>query len=916
MSPTFNDRSLRAHLARNGFKETDMQACALDNGLTVPLVAFSHRPCDTRTACVSAIPTSDSLLQDLHNTRKTGAPLVFVQVNERLWDAWFHKGYTAQKLWSHEHGSLDEFFKAHKNQITPEAIFRAKTLGRLQSQQQLSFVDAGTLEMVEAEAGEQLCRLIERMMRATSQRLRMGSLRELDEKTAQWLVKANFWLLAARLLQDKNVPNFKRLDLTDIDTTFARVTRHYGAPMDQPLSQNRRKALVLAAEELKQHASLALVSTETLAHVYENALITPQTRKALGTHSTPSWLAEYIFSRLAPWIEAMPANRRHVYEPTCGHAPFLLGALRLLSAGKSCTQLDDASRHEWLKTHLRGSEIDDFAREVARLSLTLADIPNPNGWLLDDGDLFQGDLLEARIRAADIIVANPPFEAKAIGTINDSPAEDLSHVSRAAELLRRITLAARPGTLLGIVIPQTLLDSPKVSGLRATLYREFEWLEILRLPDKDVFERADVETAVLIGRRLPTASRSAPRDTTVFKTVTEDHVSLFAKEGTATVTQTRTLSATNSTPAYTLLLPDLADIWDHLKNVGTLGDFAEVGQGFSFKSQDDPTFPTGQTQTSETKRTGFAAGFYDFPKNKFTHEQPPLVWLNRNKDAIRRPHSGYAAEISQVVFNYAPIKRGPWRIAAYLDPEGHPATSRFLIARSLKRDHGLFFLWAILNSPVTNAFTKAFTGKRDILAGTMRQLPLPLPSDAQLQEIESAARAYLEACAPVRAAQVGKPHKRASLADTPQLPGFSDIEEDVSNSANFAHLRDLHWRMDAAVLRLYNLPPKLERQLLDYFAGHSRERVPFAQTEYIPQGFTAIHTLDELLAITADWPIHNERRSLLIDKECDGTITRDERDELKRLQKQTSLRRQLLAPYPTAELDEEMARLKREGKWA
>lgn len=119
MSSIFNDRSLRAHLSRNGFEESDMQACALDNGLTVPLVAFSHRPCDTRTACACAIPTSDSLLQDLHNTRKTGAPLVFVQVNERHWDAWFHKGDTAQKLWSHKSGSLDDFFKAHENQITP-----------------------------------------------------------------------------------------------------------------------------------------------------------------------------------------------------------------------------------------------------------------------------------------------------------------------------------------------------------------------------------------------------------------------------------------------------------------------------------------------------------------------------------------------------------------------------------------------------------------------------------------------------------------------------------------------------------------------------------------------------------------------------------------------------------------------------
>ncbi|HWA25795.1 MAG TPA: N-6 DNA methylase [Lacunisphaera sp.] len=835
-------------------------------------------------------------------------------LEEPSWDVWFHKGDGTQLLWSHQRGSLDAFFKAHKRQITPEAIYRAKTLGRLQSNQQLSFVDVGALEMVEAEAGDQLCGLIERMMRITSDRLSLGSHQSLDADTAQWLVQANFWLLAARLLQDKEVPNFKRLDLSDIDTTFDRVTRHYGASItDYRLSVARRSALRLAATELQNHGSLSLVSTETLAHVYENALITPQTRKELGTHSTPSWLVDYIFSRLAPWIEEMPSSRRHVYEPTCGHAPFLLGALRLLAAGKACTKLSDADRHVWLKQRLRGSEIDDFAREVARLSLTLADIPNPNGWILDEGDLFQGDQLVTRIHEADIIVANPPFEAKTLGTLVDSVDGDLSHVSRAAELLRRITVGARPGSLVGLVVPQTLLDSSKLSGLRATLHTNFEWQEILRLPDKDVFKIADVEAAVLIGRCLPSSSRHSPRTKTVFKSVVENDVPRFVKDGTATVTQERMLPVTGAASEHSMLLPDLADIWDHLKGVGTLEEIAEVGQGFSFKSEEDPTFPAGQTQISETKQVGFALGFYDFPKNRLTHEHPPLVWLNRNRAAIRRPHSGYADGIPQIVFNYAPIKRGPWRIAAYMDPEGHPATSRFLVVRP--HSHNLFFLWSILNSPVANAFSKAFGGKRDILAGTMRQLPLPRPSDTQLREIESAARAYFEKCTNVRSVKVGKRRNLALIPDAPELPGLSGIGSECADSTDSIQLRELHWRMDAAVLRLYNLPSEFERQLLDYFRGHRRERVPFDQTEYIPEQVSEVRTLGQFLNVTADWEANNERRAELIDREYEGRITKAELAELEPLQKLASLRRDVLAPLPLADLEAEIERLKREGKW-
>lgn len=892
-----------------------MDTFDLENGLSVPLVVFSHRPCDTRTACACAIPSSDNLLQDLLHTRKTGAPLVFVQTTQPArWDVWFHQGDTPQKLWPHERGPLDDFFRAHQKQITPEAIFRAKTLGRLQPHQQLSFVDVGTLDMVETESGEQLCRLIERMMRATAEHMNLGEIAALDPENAQWLVKANFWLLAARLLQDKGVPNFKRLDLADIATTLDRVTRHYDAKMDAPLSAKRRVALEHAAAELQRHSSLALVSTETLAHVYENALITPKTRAKFGTHSTPSWLVEYIFSRLAPWIEALPPSRRHVYEPTCGHAPFLLGALRLLSSTPACTKLSDTARHEWLKAHLRGSELDEFALEVARLSLTLADIPNPNGWVLDGGDLFVGDHLETRIRAADIIVANPPFEAQPLGTLPGASAHDLSHVSRAAELLRRITIAARPGTLLGLVVPQSLLDSPKVSALRATLYHDFEWLEILRLPDKDVFKIADVESAVLIGRRLPVHPAPDTSAPTVFKTVAEDDVPHFAKTGHATIEQSRPTPAVGGAPNYPLSLPDLADVWDFLRGKGRLSDMAIVGQGFEFKSKDSPVFLTGRGQTSEVRRSGYSLGFFNLSEAPDTHLLPKKIWLNCEPDAVRRPMMGTEIGIQQVILNRHPSKRGRWRIAAYLDEVGHPATSRFLIIRPHTTSPCPLFLWAVMNSPVANAFCKAFFGKRDFFSGTLSEMPLPNPTAAQIAAVEAAARAYRAACPRHPSKPSSTPRNR-----TAEIPGLLDDPAAGATAhqppTTEDHLRELHWRLDAAVLRIYDLPPALERRLLDYFTGHPRERVPFTQTEYVPARIPEPQTLAQLLAITADWEIHNERRSDLIEKEYRGRIKPAELAELESLQKLTSLRRNLLAPYPIAELEAEVARLKREGKW-
>jgi hypothetical protein len=44
-------------------------------------------------------------------------------------------------------------------------------------------------------------------------------------------------------------------------------------------------------------------------------------------------------------------------------------------------------------------------------------------------------------------------------------------------------------------------------------------------------------------------------------------------------------------------------------------------------------------------------------------------------------------------------------------------------------------------------------------------------------------------------------------------------------------------RVDAEVLRLYDLPPRLERQLLDLFAGWRREGVPFAFLRYFSEDY-------------------------------------------------------------------------------
>src|ERR1035437_8747536 len=104
-----------------------------------------------------------------------------------------------------------------------------------------------------------------------------------------------------------------------------------------------------------------------------------------------------MLARLSGWIEELGHKRCHIFEPACGHAPFLSGALRIVSDMLPASIADDPKeRHDFLKGHLRGCDSDSFALEIARLSLTLADIPGENGWVLNDGAMFAGSTLAHR----------------------------------------------------------------------------------------------------------------------------------------------------------------------------------------------------------------------------------------------------------------------------------------------------------------------------------------------------------------------------------------------------------------------------------------------------------------------------------------------------------------------------------------
>lgn len=878
---------LRPHLRDCGYRSSQLVTnVAVENGhrYTVPLAAFAYPSHDSRSACIAVVDGGDLDPEStVASCWSLGAPLVFLYLPDQ-WQLWQQSTVKPKLLHEIPHKEMSRFFLKQKEELSPEAVYRAKTWARLDTRYQLDFVDVGLLPLVEAEAGRKLTELIERVILDTRSRLHWD---EISQQQGRWLLQSHFWLLAAKILKDKNVPAFVSLDLENVRDTFDRVADHYRSTEPIEAGPEFQATLRDSAQEISRCSHLGLVGSDALAYLYEHALITKEIRAALGTYSTPTYLVDYIIGKLRPWIEDIPVNQRQVFEPACGHAAFLLAAMQMLIDLLPEPLPAPSKRHQYLRTRLHGCDVDSFALEIARLRLTLADAPNPNGWDLQPANIFQGDALDRGSQAASIILANPPF-AKFSTTERHSLASSdarVSHVNKAAEILHRIAANMQPGAVFGTVLPQGLLQSRDAASLRQLLTENFEINEICLLPDK-VFTSA-MESVVILGRRLQHEKQN--RGPILYRRVREPDIESFRQSYKATYDSQVRATRFTSADKWNFFIPDLEEVWDFCQEFPKFGDIATIGKGFDFRSHKDPDFPLNTLSVSHGPRKGFVEGFVRLSQSLKTHELPTKAWINLAPSVVKTRRYGTTSKIPQVLLNYSPISRESWRLKAFLDREGHPVTSRFLVIRPRDERWSIQALWGICNSPFANAYSYAFSTKRDILVGVMRDMPTPDIDSVDVTPLLEAVNAYLKA--------------------------VPNQEYDSVSPNTLDKLKTLHWRIDAEVLRLYGLPPHLERQLLDLFSGVKRRGVPFEQEEYFPQGFTEISRLSELLAITVDWEQTNERRFQLIEKKVKRKILANEKRELDYLQQLTDARIELVAPLPIKQLEEVREGLKQRGIW-
>lgn len=855
LKPDALKTSLRNCGYRPGLLRSDFQ---IDEHHAVPLVGFAQLPTDSRSACVAVIADTLEPRRAVEACRNLGAPLLFVCYGDSL--QWWRQGTErAERIESIPAARIEEFFQSHQDQFSPEAVYRAKTLGRVRSEYQLSFVDIGVMPLLEVEVGTALSGLIARQVALLKKRLGWN---ELTAQQGQWLLHTVFWLVSGKILRDKEVPTFAGIQLEDIEDVFGRVAKHYGTLPLSAGSQSKIAALQESAEAIDRFSSLALATTESLAYVYENTLISARTRTQLGTHSTPSYLVDYIVGNLADWIEEIPENDRSVFEPACGHAGFLVSAMRLLSHLLPADKAVPSRRGPYLRSRLHGTDVDPFALELARLSLTLTDIPNPDGWGLRIEDMFVGDRLKTQMKGNTILLANPPFagfEAEELARYSKAETEIVIN-NKAAEMMRLTLPELKPGSVFGLVLPQSVLHGSFAKDVRRFMIEQFELREIALFPDK-IFSFSDVESTVIIGRRLPERSRRRPK--LKYRRIRERQVDEFRERYVTPGLQIVEQSRFGEDNGWDLRIPDLEKVWLALKDHPTAHDLAEMGQGLAYHGAQ---LPAGVPTYSDDRFAEAKQGYVRFQREIELTGLPRLYWMNLAEEAVLWKRAGTTTQVPQILLNYAPVSRGSWRLKALIDPIGRPVASRFIAVRP--RVHSLRTLWALFNSPIANAYAFCHLGKRDNLVGEMRKIPMPL--DASFDEIDDAVETYFEATA-------------------------GDREP--------SELQQLMAKVDAAVLRQYDLPLATEQALLSLFTDWERGGVPFTQTRFLPEELEGRVGYANFVDYESNWPKTNRRRGKLVTKNIDEKLSAGAQQELQQLQAYAEYHVQRMAARPTEEFE-------------
>lgn len=755
----------------------------------VPLAAFCQDPPSYRTAAFGVtIANGHCGSEFIQTLRSLGAPQI-LEIGDDEVSRWkvTVKGKPVL-LDAVGLSDLPGLFAHHKEEWTPQRVLRAKA--DILPATQLDFLDLGLLPLLDNEVRTKLDRLLQNTISLALDTFEQKS--PFLEELYPSLFRLVFRLIASKVLADRNHPGH----WVSEDPGFAiEAIEEFYFKGDKPepvLDDYETQNAIW--EHIRNTFHFQNLSVDSLAYVYENTLVTSNTRKLFGIHSTPPVIAEYIVRQLP--FHTLALTERRVFEPFSGHSVFLVAAMQRMR-DLLPSDMSPEERHQYFVEMLSGIEIDAFAREVARLSLMLADYPNPDGWNLYQGDALNSPLFAKELERANIVLCNPPF-----GKFDADEREVYGHLSsdwKPAEILYRVL--QNPPELLGFVLPRIFLTGQSYEQTRSLIGDTYSSVEILALPD-NVFQHSEAESVLLLSSGL--------NGGTVHLQTGEVHrrdLDDFYTARQYWYDDTRNVEDAGKVFADNMWQPPLEGVWQATAEMKRLSDLSLIHRGIQYKI---PFAENESDLVAYENYQGFMPGLHKVQNAVEPFIVADSIFLNMDPSLMLTAANAFSWEKPKLIVNASRQSRGPWTLSASVDYTGLVVYRNF---------HGIWptgglaleVLAAIMNGPMANAFVSARGENRYIRISTLKDIPVPEFTKSQQQDIVSLVRQYI--------------YVRESWSQKKD-----SAREERNRCLTLLHL------IDAEILKAYDLEPKLERMLLDYFNGYSRLG-PVEFTGYFPPTF-------------------------------------------------------------------------------
>jgi hypothetical protein len=761
----------------------------------IELAAFAQEPLSYRSACfgVAVLDRNGSDgAEKIQRYQALGAPQVLalypgIEEVHRWKIVARGKPELIERI---DPAHLQSLFLERQAEWGPEQVLRAKSIGFRSAPSQLDFFDAGLIPTIEDVVQKKLDELLREVIAGCQELYLARHKREPDYRALFGLV---FRLMTAKLLADRGYPG-GNWDSSDPRTVIEAVEAFYFRDMSSEQILPDRAVQQAAWDNIRTAFHFSNISVETLAYIYENTLVSPETRRKYDVHATPPEIAEYIVRSLP--FEELPQDQRRVFEPFAGHAPFLiasLGRLRMLLP----PDISQAQRHEYFVRMLSGMEIDSFARVVALNSLSLADYPSPDGWRIVNADAFTSPDFDTYLKQAQIVLCNPPFR-------DFAPDVRQAHLTiqatnKAVEALRRVL--QHPPQMLGFVLPRVFVNGQSYRDARQRLAAQYKDIDVVGLPDI-TFRYSETEPVLVIAHGVR-EKHSRLRSSSVKR---EDYRQ-FIHTGKPTWQTEAPSDYLQKKTGFVFWYSPLQRILGELAYLPRLEEIAEVHRGIEYNV---PLRKDWDRLISDTPKPRFAPGLVNVQPGFEPYNIHSFVYLNLDTDLMRTHAHLLPWDKPKVIANASRKSRYGWVIVGAVDYQGLVCYQQFHGVWP-KQDIPVEVLASILNGPVANTFVSSYRTSRHNQVRTVRQIPVPQFTAAQMHSIASLVKEYRS----YREQWLTKPYDERRFEH---------------------HCREIVWQIDAELLAAYDLSPRFEREILDHFAGHERPG-PISFDRYYPSDF-------------------------------------------------------------------------------